>query len=285
MTTLAQVSDFRAAIDDLSTLAVRDLREVLRGLEKATPAEVRNVLKDVLPQLVTPYVEASGQMAASWYEDLRAVAVGGAFTAVSAARVDTAQVKGLVGWGVSPLFGQSQSTVLSLTSGGLQRLVAGGARDTIQQNAHSEQGATGYARIPRTGCCAFCGMLASRGPIYRSKASSSTVVGRGVDSSIALDENGNRRAGYVGGVGGGVKARGSQDIGLDYHRNCRCMAAPVFQGETFFEPVQTKYLDMYQETGGLSLSEYSRRDPNNAQFNSTNLKGTLASWREVHGTR
>ena len=71
-------------------------------------------------------------------------------------------------------------------------------------------------------------MLAGRGPVYRSAAAAGAVIGRGVDPSIALDENGRRRAGYIGGVGGGVRARGAQSLAASYHDRCHCVAEPTF---------------------------------------------------------
>lgn len=285
MTTLAQVSDYQSTVSDLSTVAIRDVHEVLTAVGDASPVDTRDALIAALPEVIGPYVTASSEIAAAWYEELRATAIDGGFYAVAEAVVNLAAVESLVRYGVRPLFGQSDSTVLSLLGGGVQKMVAGAGRDTVEANISRETVRVGYARIPQSGCCAFCGMVASRGPVYRSSASAGGVVGRGVDSSIALDESGKRRAGYVGGVGGGVKARGSQDIGRKYHNFCRCVAVPVFQDQTFFRPVEDKYLDMYQEAVGSDTSEYSRRDPSNAQFDAVSTKKTLANWRELFGTK
>lgn len=286
MTTLAQVDDYRRAVEDLTAVATAELKALVAVLDGLTPRETRDALIASLPTVLTPYGTAASDLAATWYEDLRAESVDdGPFRAVSEFELDERRVRRMAGYAVSPLFGQSDSTVLALLAGASQRLIAGAGRDTIDLNISSDRVLVGYARIPRAGACAFCGLLASRGAVYRSAESAGQVVGRGVDSSIALDESGRRRAGYVGGVGKGVRARGSQDLGRRYHDNCKCVAVPVFEGETFFEPVAAKYREMYEQARVTQKSAYSLKDPTNAQFDSVSTKQTLANWRELFGTR
>jgi len=287
MPTLEQVDAFRAGIDDLSTLAIRDTKTLLASLSGASGVETRNALIEYLPSMIDPYVTASSELAAGWYEELRADAIGGRFYATADAAVNRAQVNALVRYGVKPLFGQSDASPLSLIGGGVQKLVAGASRDTIDTNITRDPVIVGYARTPQPGCCAFCGMLASRGAVYRSGNTAGEVVGRGVDSSIALDENGNRRQGYVGGVGKGVKARGVQGLGEKFHDFCRCVATPVFSGADNSAVTETtdKYMDMYLQSVGTSTSAYSKKDPTNAQFESVSAKETLANWRREFGTK
>lgn len=280
MPTMEQVSDFRSAIDDLSTLAIRDLNDLLTYIGDAPPVEVRNALIEYLPELVGPYVNASSELAATWYEDLRSEAISRPYIASADASVNLAQTSALARFGVKPLFGQSKSTVLTLLGGGVQKMVAGASRDTIDTNINRDPVLVGYARVPMAGCCSFCGMLASRGAVYRNKASAGGVVGRGVDSSIALDENGNRRKGYIGGVGGGVKARGVQAIGKKFHTFCRCVATPVFRDadNSAVEETAAKYDGMYRD---LESADGSKRKPGQA----VTVKDVLADWRFTHGTK
>lgn len=260
MTTAVDVTAYGRSVDDLTTLALRDTQGLLLSLGDTDPVAVRNALIRALPEVVGPYLTASGDLAATWYEDLRAAAVGGQFYAASSAVVDDARVESLVRWGVKPLFGSSGSTVLSLLGGGVQRMVANAGRDTIIDNVMGDRVRVGYARIPRVGCCAFCSMLASRGAAYNSAESAGGVGGRGVDASVT--------AGKRGGQGKGVKARGSRSLGSkDYHDFCRCRVVPVFVGDTFHKEVEEKHLALYPGTGGGSTKE------------------VLAQMREENGTR
>jgi hypothetical protein len=243
MATLDEVAEFRTALDDLSTLAIRDSKAVLLELSAEDPVAVRNGLIATLPEVVGPYLSAAGDLAATWYEDLRSAAVGGQFYATSDAAVNAAQISALSRYAVKPLFGQSQSSVLSLLGGGVQKLVAGASRDTIDANVLRDPVRVGYARIPRPGCCAFCGLLASRGAIYRS-------------------------SGSAGGA-----------LGKKYHNFCRCVTTPVFQGgdNSAVQATVDEFAALYAETDGVVTKADGTR--------STNLKATLTSWRQIHGSR
>jgi len=210
-------------IDDLSLLATADLNRLLISLEGSGPDRVRDTLLEVMPELMVPYITASGELSAVWYEDLREAAVGGSFTAVTAGDVAPERVDALVRWGVKPLYGQSDSTVLSLLGGGLQRIIAGADRSTIAANAQKDVVSTSWARVARPGACKWCLMLAGRGDVYRSADAAGMVIGAGVDPS--------KTAGKRGGQGKGVKARGKgrRDVGsVDFHDFCRCRAEPTF---------------------------------------------------------
>ncbi|MET0887904.1 MAG: hypothetical protein ABWX92_15815 [Mycetocola sp.] len=248
MTTAVEVAAYGRSVDDLATLALRDVQALLSAFGDSDPVEVRNGLLLALPEVISPYLTASGDLAATWYEDLRAAAVGGSFYAKSSGVVNDAHIESLVRWGVKPLFGQGSSSVLSLVGGGVQRMVANAGRDTIFDNVMADRVRVGYARIPRAGCCAFCSMLASRGAVYNSAESAGGVVGRGVDAAAT--------AGKRGGQGKGVKARGARSLGSrEYHDFCRCRAAPVFAGDTFHKEVEEKHLALYPGTGGGSTKE------------------------------
>lgn len=271
MVTQSDVTEYGNAVDGLATLALRDVRQLLVSLADTDPVVARNALIAALPEVVGPYLTASGDLAATWYEDLRAQAVGGQFYATSAAAVNDAQVEGLVRWGVRPLFGASEATALSLIGGGVQRMVAGAGRDTVVDNVMRDRVRVGWARIPRAGCCAFCGMLASRGATYNTREASGAVVGRGVAAALT--------AGKARGQGRGVKARGSRTLGSDkFHDFCRCRSVPVFTGDTFHEEVQQKYLDLYTS---VESADGSTRPLGAA----VQTKSVLADWRSTHGAR
>lgn len=279
MLSSANILAYSSAIDGLSTLATRDVKSVLDSLEGSNPIEFRDALVAALPDVLDPYGNLAGEVAAQWYMELReASGVVEIFESDSLLSPDRERSEVLARWAVAPLFAQSDSTVLSLLSGGVQRLISGVGRDTIQDNILRDPVRVGYSRIPRPGCCSFCGMLASRGAVYASAESAGGVVGRGVSAAST--------AGKVGGQGKGVKARGSLAVGsTKYHDHCHCVAAPVFVGDTYHKEIEQTYTAMYEEAIGTKLSEYSGRGPEYPQVDSVDGKATLANWREMFGTK
>lgn len=218
---MLSVQEHGSHIDDLAVLATADLNRFLRSLGDTNPNEIRDALLEVMPEVLEPYITAAGELSAVWYEDLRAAKVGGTFTAVTAGAVSKSRMDALVRWGVKPLYKQSDSTVLSLLGGGMQKLIAGADRATIQANAQKDVVSTSWARVARPGACDFCRMLAGRGAVYRSKSAAGMVIGRGVDPS--------KTVGKRGGQGKGLKTRGTRSLHApDFHDFCRCRAEPTF---------------------------------------------------------
>lgn len=54
-------------------------------------------------------------------------------------------------------------------SGAVSRLALKGGRDTIEQEVMRDSQALGWARVASANACAFCAMLASRGPVYKDE--------------------------------------------------------------------------------------------------------------------
>lgn len=170
MATAAEVQVLRSSIDDLSTLAISDLNALLRQFGDVDPRVVRDALLEAYPQLVNRYASVAGEVTATWYEQVRPASG----YAVAQGAVDAQQTNQLIRYGVRPLFGVGDATALSLLGGSMQRLIAGASRDTVTGNVDRERSSgtdVGYARVPRSGCCAFCALLASRGAVYSSRES------------------------------------------------------------------------------------------------------------------
>lgn len=219
--TQAEIVGYRRALDSITLLAVADIDALLGSLDLSRPVAVRDALIEAFPDVIGPYVNATGELTASWYEDLRERALPGTYYAVAASGVNPGKVDGLVRWSVGPLFEDSESGVLSRLGGGVQRMIAGAGRDTIDMNARQDSASVSWARVARPDSCEFCKMLAGRGAVYRSEATAGMVVGRGVDPSATV--------GRGGGQGRGVRGRGSRPVGASsFHDRCRCTAQPTF---------------------------------------------------------
>jgi hypothetical protein len=213
---------FQTDVAKLSLLANRDVGTILQNVMGASPESIRDLLIQVMPDVLAPYTSASGALAATWYEDLRRDTLGGTFMARPADMV-YGRSKGLIKWAAGALFDGSNETFQERMRGGIQRMVADVARWTVDENAQRDVATVGWSRIAEPGACQFCKMLAGRGPVYRSKAAAGVTLGRG-SNATGFDASGKRR----GGIGGGIKSRGNQAVGDGFHDNCHCTTKPTF---------------------------------------------------------
>lgn len=90
---------------------------------------------------------------------------------------------------------QARRTSAVTVSGAAGRLAASGSRQTIQNTMLNDGRAVGWARVTDGDPCAFCAMLASRGPVYKS-------------AEMAGDPRANADR---------------------FHDHCGCTVAPVYQ--------------------------------------------------------
>jgi hypothetical protein len=189
---LRDAQNHQRALDDLTTLAIRDLLAVWATLDTADALATSRALQDALPDLVNTYGAVAATLAADFYEDLRADAVGGSFSAVLAAP-SSERTLAMSRWAAGALFSQTPDAALTLSrlSGGVQRGVAGADRDTIAASVGADPLGPRYARHASGNACAFCALVATRGPVYRSE---STAGGK-------------------------------------YHDHCHCVAVPVWPGQ------------------------------------------------------
>jgi hypothetical protein len=187
---MATTQELRRAVWRLSTTAAADLNIVWR---RASNAErTLAVLEETLPALIDAYGNASGTLAADWYDERRAqAAVRRQFQANPAGLRKGGGGAALAGWAVGPLFSESPDLALAQerVAGGLQLRIANTARDTITEASLADPSAQGWQR-ESSGGCAFCEMLASRGEVYSEE---------------------------------------SADFAA--HDHCQCVAVPAFEGE------------------------------------------------------
>lgn len=231
------------ALTQLSTAALVDLREVVRSVDGLPPDRARVVLAEAFPEVFDPYAAATSAVSASFYEEVREyVDAPGRFAAQTLDSVDSGRWGALAGFGSSARVLEQGGTVLaySLLSGGLTSVLSEMAGDTIYGNAATERVTVGFQRVPKPGCCGFCGLLASRGAAYSSAASAGGVVGRGVPVESTR--------GKQGGQGRGIRPRGSRTAGQPFHDHCKCRTVQVYEDS----PVQLqrgadKYFEAYAD--------------------------------------
>lgn len=140
------------------------------------------LLVDATLPLVRVHHQISASLAAAYYDTFRrAEQVAGQPAPRLAPAVDPEQVAvsmrvtGRVMTGKAILAGQSpqaaMQTALVRTSGAVSRHALAGGRDTLILSAREDTQAVGWARVTAGKPCAFCAMLASRGPVYKQDTS------------------------------------------------------------------------------------------------------------------
>lgn len=268
-----------------AVLADRARREVAQVWRKAStlPADrVALAMVEVLEAVADKYGTATGAIAANFYDELReAAGASGRFSPLVASLPEAERFEALARWGVGPLFGENPDPALALSkvSGGLSRIVQNVGRDTTANAVATDPAGPTYARHASANACAFCALLASRGPVYTSAASGGIVTGEklGGKDYRKMRETGMTREQILAGTRektiaqGGRKGRAtSQPIGEKYHDDCHCTTVPVFPGQRYEPaPYVKKWEDAYAEAPPGSSSD---------------LKKTLSSMRETLDT-
>lgn len=213
-----------------------------------------------MAEVVDPYLQTGSATGATFFEEQRALQGGaGTFYARTIDDPETDRLKAITRWALAG-GGLGETPAISILTGMLAgaaaRVLTERVNDTVLGNAEEDTGGRWfYQRVPRATCCAFCGMLASRGPVYRSEASAGMVVGSGVEIPPA----GTKRK--RGGQAGGIKPRGSQRLGETYHDNCYCTVVPVKQGNgvLFSGGGDQQWFDAYQSAEDEVRGSVSRK--------------------------
>lgn len=280
---VAALEKHRRDLAQLWSIASKNLPGLVFEMRRLEPAEARELLKLALPDLMDPFLGAASDMSAVLLDELykMTVNVPPSEYLPAAGRID-----GMARWAVTPMVDESlDSTVLTRVTGAAERMFYDSARLTVERGVISnfldrrnrrygqvtrdEQGnRVRFQRFPAAGACDFCKMTASRGAVYNTAASAGGVVGRGSDST-GFDSAGARS----GGVGGGVKARGKQSLGSNYHDACRCLVQPVIRGTeiaSYAAEVRKRYEDEY--TGAFTAADGAAL--------STDAE-IMARWREL----
>jgi hypothetical protein len=112
----------------------------------------------------------------------------------------------------------AHAAALTKYAGILGRSSMMGGRKLIDGTAGADTRAVGWRRVSDGDPCSFCAMLCSRGPVYRSGASS------GTDDGVLHDNK----------------------SGLRFHGHCGCTAEIVY-GEWTPNEAEQHYIDLYED--------------------------------------
>ena len=116
------------------------------------------------------------------------------------------RIKRLIGAGMRSA--EAYTAAFTKFAGMARRQTMMGGRLTIAATTGQDRRAYGWRRVTDGNPCAFCAMLASRGPIYRDDASAA---------------------------------------GLQYHAHCGCTAEPCYEANWEPTEQEQKYLDAYTD--------------------------------------
>lgn len=269
---------YSTLLDSLRTQALVDLDSLMVSTAGESLDVQREALMDVLPVLGDQYVGATSLVSAEFFTELQAMnEIKKPIAAEVMDGVGAARWRSLAGWGTkAATFEQgAQALMYSLLSGGFTKILTESAADTMVGNAEF-QGGMRAQRVPSVGCCAFCGLLASRGAAY-SSSSGAGVVGRGKPL-------GSHR------LARGIRPRGAQAIGEDFHDHCRCTIVTVTAGnEVELQETADKYYDSYRGAAdkindGLTLSHTESMQSDgtrNRSYEWVNAAGDARSSKET----
>ena len=174
------IEELRSAQGELSRLVRGQLEALFGSLDLSDPTAARNLLLELVPELVHQYGAVAETIARDWYEEHRADAgLTGAYRVEAPPpSITTERVQSKVRYEAGKLWTPTPGDMLAGLAVAVDKYVKQPGRDLIQHNAERE-GAR-WARVP-TGAktCAWCLILASRDAVYLSKRSAGDR-GRGV---------------------------------------------------------------------------------------------------------
>lgn len=194
-------------------------------------ASMERWLRAQLPILRTFNLE-SARLAEGYLNAFRQAEIGGTAPTVPAGFIDEVTAvaslritgpvaaKRAIAQGLTP--GMAMDRARRQAEGAITRLVAQGGRGTVDATVRSDGQAQGWARITGPNPCAWCAMLASRGPVYASRDVAS-------------------------GAGVGGRVRGSRTGGEAYHDHCQCAAEPSY-GNWTPPPSTVRWEELYTES-------------------------------------
>lgn len=220
---------------EVNRLAGRQLSD--GWLAAQSSSDFRAYIFQFYPELAATWYSVAADLGAHWYSESDELAD---YVAEPSAPPSLERWSGSAAWALT------NQDALGLLAGSLARSVFDGARDTTILNATSEPGSL-WARHASANACGFCRMVATRhvggnGTYYSSEAAATGVVGRGKEMSLADRRDRaagrTRRSGAQAGqfLAGGIKTRGSRNLGEKYHDRCHCIAVEIRPGSTYTPP-------------------------------------------------
>lgn len=154
-------------LNQIGRIAEADLNRLWAQAETLSTDAFLAFVSQGFVELVDPYHQAAGQLAANWFEDALPAST---YVAAVADPLPTEKLTSSARWAL----GGDGVQALSRLQGTLQRAVFDGARQTTLLNV--DRTGSRWARYASANACAFCRLLATRGADYRSEKTAATDV-------------------------------------------------------------------------------------------------------------
>lgn len=122
------------------------------------------------------------------------------------------------------------------SAGAADREVLRGGRDLINRASQADKRVVGWARVTDGDPCSFCAMLASRGAIYKSRASAGI---KDLDGADLPDVH--------------------RDDLEKYHNMCHCQTVPIYSRNDFLTPEAREYSRQWREVTKGKAGDEARR--------------------------
>lgn len=142
------------------------IADVLRG-NKTAYAELQKIGRQWVAPMIDRYGIASGTLAGEWYDlnrDLLKVGGNWSGATLQDPNLDTGP---LIGGSVKEFV--TTASILDGIQSGMDIRVRQAAQGTVMDSVLRDTQARGWGRVASAGCCGFCGMLAGRGAVYRTR--------------------------------------------------------------------------------------------------------------------
>ena len=154
-------------LNQVGRLAKSDLDRLWVQAGQLADVDFFTFVVEAFPDLVDPYHQAAGQLAANWFEESLPSSL---YVARVVDPLPLEKLAASARWAL----GGDGGVGLARLQGTLQRAVFDGARGTTLLNVQ----ATGsvWARYASANACAFCRLLSTRGAAYRSENTAATKV-------------------------------------------------------------------------------------------------------------
>ncbi|MFL0158493.1 VG15 protein [Mycobacteroides chelonae] len=148
------IPEFRQLLTGLADEVGSTIERLGAGVGRLDRSELLAYITDAYPELITPYISASADITATWYEDQPTRAGAALFYATPAELPSVEQLAASGRWAM----GESDPT--KALQGTAKRSIFRSSRNTVVVNARAEQ--VRWVRHARPGACGFCRMLATR---------------------------------------------------------------------------------------------------------------------------
>lgn len=268
----AQAQALQLVLGDLTTVTVDQIVKFFQQYNSNHP-EFHVLLRQVLPRILEQNSRVAALLGAQWYNELAPEAD---FVATPVVDLNPTQIDKTISWA---LYAPGNAAPVDRLSGAAKRIVQNAARDTIVQSA--EQEGVRWARYASADACAFCRLLATRGPVYRTERSAKFVVGRA--KSMTARQRRTRAAARMAGQNDPFVAveytgqtRGTRALGEKYHDHCRCLPVPVRSGEDYEPP---DYTQQWENEYVAAVKAASKAGKTKGEYGAIDVNAVLAHMR------